>query len=96
MEVVVEVPVDNNDPNSAWSKIRKTVFGWSNQEFPFTTKTGHRLKLTKRPVIRVVGKAFYDSIHGKKATPNRRKNKPRVTVWEIHPVMRLVVVADEE
>jgi len=35
MEVVVEVPVDNNDPNSAWSKIRKTVFGWSNQEFPF-------------------------------------------------------------
>jgi uncharacterized protein (TIGR03066 family) len=43
-------------------------------------------------VVRVVGKAFYDAKHGKKATPNRRRDKSNVTVWEIHPVMRLAVV----
>jgi hypothetical protein len=37
-------------------------------------------------------KAFYDAVHGKKATPHRRKDKPKVTVWEIHPVMQLAVV----
>jgi hypothetical protein len=48
--------------------------------------------LNRKPVVRVVGKAFYDAKHGKKATPNRRRDKPNVTVWEIHPVMRLTVV----
>ena len=52
VEVVVEVPVDNGAPNSAWSKIRKEVFGWSNQKFPFTTTIGKRLKLRQKPVIR--------------------------------------------
>ena len=58
LEVVVEIPVDNDDPNSTWSKMRKVLFSWSDQTFPFTTKTGHRLILTKKPVIRVVGKPF--------------------------------------
>jgi hypothetical protein len=40
----------------------------------------------------VLVKAFYDAKHGKKATPNRRRGKRYVTVWEIHPVMRLTVV----
>jgi hypothetical protein len=40
----------------------------------------------------VVGKAFYDAKHQKVSTPNRRRDKPNVTVWEIHPVMRLTVV----
>jgi hypothetical protein len=92
MQVVVEVPVDHGHPDSAWSNIRKTVFGWSDQEFPFTTKTGHKLRLNEKPVIRVVGRAFYDAVHGKKSTPNRRKDNLRITVWEIHPVMRLGVI----
>jgi hypothetical protein len=92
MQVVVEVPVDHGHPDSAWSNIRKTVFAWSDQDFPFTTKTGHRLRLEQRLVVRVVGRAFYDAVHGKKSTPNRRKDNPRLTVWEIHPVMRLVVI----
>jgi hypothetical protein len=93
MQVIVEVPVDHGRPDSAWSKIRKTVFGWSDQEFPFKTKTGHKLRLNQRPVVRVVGKAFYVAKHGRKATPNRRRGKQlNVTVWEIHPVMRLTVL----
>ena len=92
MQVVIETPVDHGHPGSAWSKMRQTVFGWSSQGFPFTTKTGHRLRLEQKPVIRVVGKAFYDAVHGKKSTPNRRKHNRFLTVWEIHPVMRLTVV----
>ena len=92
MQVVVEVPVDHGHPDSAWSTIRKTVFGWSDQEFPFKTKTGHKLRLERKPVVRVVGKAFNDAVHGKQATPHRRRDKPNATVWEIHPVMRLTVV----
>jgi hypothetical protein len=42
--------------------------------------------------VRVEGKAFYHSKHAKKSTPNRRRDNPRITVWEIHPVMRLAVV----
>jgi hypothetical protein len=72
--------------------MRKTVFGWSSQKFPFDTKTGHKLRLRRRPIVRVVGKAFYDAKHGKKATPKRRRDHANVTVWEIHPVMRLTVV----
>jgi hypothetical protein len=80
VEVVVEVPVDNEAANSAWSKIRKEVFGWSKQKFPFTTKIGKKLKLRQKPVIRVVGKAFCDAKHQKVSTPNRRRDKPNVTV----------------
>ena len=70
--------------------------GWSSQKFPFKTKTGHKLKLDRKPVIRVVGKALYDAVHQKKATPNRRRGKALVTVCEIHPVMRLTVVDSDE
>jgi uncharacterized protein (TIGR03066 family) len=53
---------------------------------------GKKLKLRQKPVIRVWGKAFYDAKHQKVSTPNRRRDKPNVTVWEIHPVMALAVV----
>jgi hypothetical protein len=96
MQVVVEVPVDHGRPDSGWSNFRRTVFGWSDQDFPFTTKTGHRLRLEQKPVVRVVGRAFSDAVHGKKSTPNRRRDNPRITVWEIHPVMRLEVIQDGE
>jgi hypothetical protein len=94
LQVVVEIPLDHGHSESAWSRMRETVFGWTNQEFPFTTKMGHRLHLTRKPVIRVVGKAFFDATHGKPSTPNRRRDAPEVTVWEIHPVMRLDVLSD--
>jgi hypothetical protein len=96
LQVVVEIPVDHDDPDSVWSTMRKTVFDWSDQTFPFTTKTGHKLRLTDKPVVRVVGKAFYDAVHQKKATPNRRRDNRYLTVWEIHPVMRLTVVDDDQ
>jgi hypothetical protein len=96
LQVVTEVPVDHGKPDSAWSNIRKTVFGWSSQRFPFETKTGHKLRLDQRPVVRVVGKAFYDAVHRTKATPNRRRDNPLITVWEIHPVMRLEVVEEKD
>ena len=93
---MVEVPVDHGHADSGWSYIRKTVFGWSDQDFPFTTKTGHRFRLERKPVIRVVGKAFYDATHGKKSTPNRRRDNPLMTVWEIHPVMRMENVQGDD
>jgi hypothetical protein len=96
LQVVVEIPVDRGHPDSAWSRMRETVFGWSDQDFPFTTKAGHRLHLLRKPVIRVVGKAFFDATHGKPSTPNRRRDAPNVTVWEIHPVMRLEVLNDPD
>jgi hypothetical protein len=92
LQVVVEVPVDHGHPDSAWSGIRSTVFGWSDQVFPFRTVLGHGLHLKERPVVRVVGKAFYDAAHAKASTPNRRRGNALVTVWEIHPIMRLEVV----
>jgi hypothetical protein len=92
MQIIAEVAVDHGHPDSAWSNIRKTVFAWPDQDFPFTTKTGHRLRLEQKPVVRVVGRPFYDAVQGKKSTPNRRRDNKGITVWEIHPVMRLEVV----
>jgi hypothetical protein len=44
----------------------------------------------------VEGKAFFDGQH-RGSTPNRRGDEPNkeVTVWEIHPVMILDVIADQ-
>jgi hypothetical protein len=67
------------------------VFGWSNQTFPFDTRTGHSLALKECPVIRVTGMAFYDAKH-KGSRPNRRDTSGSVAVWEIHPVMALSVL----
>jgi hypothetical protein len=35
-------------------------------------------------------------MHQKVSTPNRRREHPNVTVWEIHPVMRLQVVDEDD
>ena len=93
VNVVVEVPFGH-----PWCDIRKVVFGWTNQTFPFQTQ-GKKFSLNTKPVITVTGKAFYDAIHGGKDTSlNRRKPPPNaapttkhVTIWEIHPVMHLQV-----
>jgi hypothetical protein len=96
VNVVVEIPVKQAPGESPWSDLRTTVFGWTNRTFPFTTTSGEKLNLMKTPVIRVEGKAFFDGQH-RSSTPNRRGDEPNkeVTVWEIHPVMILDVIADQ-
>lgn len=90
VHVVIEVPVKHHK-DSPWSHIRKTVFGWTDTKFPFVLDEETKdLQLKVKPVIRVVGKAFYDAEHDSK-TPNRRQNG-KLTVWEIHPVMKLKVL----
>jgi hypothetical protein len=91
VRVVVEVPVDHHGGKMPWNGIRETVFSWSDQALPFDIRTGHWLHLIQRPVVRVVGMAFYDAKH-KGRSPNRRYSSEHVAVWEIHPVMALTVL----
>jgi hypothetical protein len=93
VHVVVEIPVDHHDGQTPWNAIRKTIFGWSDQAFPFATRTGHRLHLTEHPIVQVVGLAFYDAEH-ETSKPNRRRTTEPVAVWEIHPVMVLKAYRD--
>lgn len=94
VNVVVEVPF--GDP---WCDIRREVFGWTGQTFPFKTAE-RKFSLEKRPLIKVTGKAFYDAIHGGGDTSKNRRPVPtnaaattkNVTIWEIHPVMKLEVL----
>jgi hypothetical protein len=91
--VVVEVPLDHHGGTTPWNDTREKVFAWSDQAFPFETRTGHRLHLVECPVVRVVGMAFYDAKH-KGSRPNRRDTSENVAVWEIHPVMALRVLPE--
>jgi hypothetical protein len=93
VHVVVEIPLDRHGGQTPWNAIRQTVFGWSDQRFPFETRTGHKLPLHDHPVIQVVGQAFYDAEHTG-PEPNRRRQTEHVAVWEIHPVMSLYVEPD--
>jgi hypothetical protein len=70
------------------------VFGWTTQTFPFVVKTAHRLKIPKRHVITVTGKAFYDIGHAPADHSNRRNTPKGYAVWEIHPVMKIEVVQE--
>ena len=96
VNVVVEVPF-----GEPWCDIRKEVFSWTSQTFPFRTG-GKKLTLQKHPVITVTGKAFYDAIHGGADTSKNRRAVPnnaasttkQVTIWEIHPVMKLDVTSE--
>jgi hypothetical protein len=81
--VVVEIPL-----GPRWCQLRKTVFSWTNATFPL----GGRLSLTQHPIVTVIGKAFYDIDHsGNDTVTNRRNYDASLGVWEIHPVMSLVV-----
>ena len=52
--------------------------------------------LVRRPVVTVIGKAFYDTDHsGKELHNNRRPTDKNKAVWEIHPVMVLEVESSE-
>ena len=82
--VVCEVPAKEQ-----WCEIRKTVFGWTRTKFPFHTSSAKKLKVDQAPVIRVIGKAFFDVGHAPKDQSNRRKDLPGYAAYEIHPVMML-------
>ncbi len=81
--IVVELPL-----GPRWCEMRTTVFSWTDAKFPLTGK----FKVTKNPIITVVGKAFYDIDHsGKDTNTNRRNYDQSLAVWEIHPVMKIAV-----
>jgi hypothetical protein len=84
--VGAEIPV-----GPTWCEIRRTVFGWTMQSFPFSFKASERLEIREQHVITVTGKAFYDIAHAPKDQSNRRSHLPGYTAWEIHPVMKLEI-----
>jgi hypothetical protein len=84
--VVCEVP-----SKPQWCEIRKTVFSWTRTRFPLHVRSARKITLNEAPVIRVIGKAFWDIGHAPKDQSNRRSHLPGYAAWEIHPVMKLTV-----
>ena len=84
--VNAEIPV-----GPEWCELRKLVFGWTRQSFPFSFKASQRLELREQHVITVTGKAFFDVDHASADRSNRRTKPKKYAVWEIHPVMGLHV-----
>jgi hypothetical protein len=60
--------------------------------FPFHTSSDRKLKLIETPIIAVTGKAYWDVGHAPKDQSNRRSHLPGYAAWEIHPVMKLIVL----
>ena len=71
VNLVVEVPL-----GEPWCEIRKEVLSWTNRKIPFSTN-GKKLGLSKKPVIRVTRKAFFDAIHGGGDTTKNRRPVPK-------------------
>jgi hypothetical protein len=85
-KVIAEIPL-----GAKWCALRTTVFSWTNATFPFSTGE-QPFHLVARPVVTVIGKAFYDTDHsGKELRNNRRPRDKDKAVWEIHPVMAMRV-----
>jgi hypothetical protein len=84
--VNAEIPV-----GPEWCELRKVVFGWTTQSFPFSFKASQRLELREQHVITVTGKALFDVDHASADRSNRRTKPKKYSVWEIHPVMALHV-----
>ncbi len=84
--VNAEIPV-----GPEWCELRKTVFGWTTQSFPFRFKGSQTLELREQHVITVTGKALFDVGHASADRSNRRTKPKKYSVWEIHPVMALHV-----
>jgi hypothetical protein len=87
--IVAEVP-----HGRGWCGIRRQVLTWTRTNFPISA-SGRALNLARMPVIRVVGKAFWDAAHASRARAgaqvraNRRTYDKHSAVWEVHPVMKL-------
>jgi len=84
--VNAEIPV-----GSEWCDLRKLVFGWTTQSFPFSFKESQKLEMHEQHVITVTGKALFDVGHASADRSNRRTKPKKYSVWEIHPVMALHV-----
>ena len=84
--VGAEIPV-----GPQWCELRQTVFGWTQQSFPFSFKGSQKLEMREHHVITVTGKAFFDVDHAPPDHSNRRTKPKKLAVWEIHPVMALHV-----
>jgi hypothetical protein len=84
--VNAEIPL-----GSEWCELRKLVFGWTTQSFPFSFKESQKLEVREQHVITVTGKALFDVGHASADRSNRRANPKKYSVWEIHPVMALHV-----
>jgi hypothetical protein len=84
--VNAEIPVA-----PSWCELRKLVFGWTTQSFPFTFKESQKLEMREQHVITVTGKALFDVDHAPADRSNRRTNSKKYSVWEIHPVIALHV-----
>ena len=85
--VSAEIPV-----GPKWCETRQTVFCWTSQDFPFSVKTAHTLKIHEPHVITVTSKAFYVMAHAPADHSNRRRTPKDYAVWEIHPVMKMEVL----
>jgi hypothetical protein len=85
--VVAEIPA-----KAEWRELRKTVFGWTEIQFPFGVRSGRKLKLSQPVIVIVTSKAFFDIGHAPADHGNRRTDLQDHAVWEIHPVMALHVV----
>jgi len=84
--VGAEIPV-----GPQWCELRKLVFGWTTQSFPFSFKGSQTLEMREQHVITVTGKAFFDADHAPSDRSNRRTKPKKYAVWDIHPVMALHV-----
>jgi hypothetical protein len=84
--VGAEIPV-----GPAWCELRKLVFGWTTQSFPFSFKESQKLEMRESHIITVTGQAFFDVGHASPDHSNRRTKPKKYSVWEIHPVMALHV-----
>src|SRR6266516_854198 len=69
--VVCEVPA-----KPQWCELRKRGFSWTHTRFPFHTSSARKLKVDQPPVIKVIGKAYFDVGHALKDQSNRRSHLP--------------------
>jgi hypothetical protein len=67
--VVVEIPA-----KPQWCEIRQIVFGWTQVQFPFRVRSGRKLKVNKRFVVRAEEKllAFYGTRLGDSSGPSNK------------------------
>jgi hypothetical protein len=85
----VEIPV-----GEPWCAIRRQLFALLDVTLPVWFSKHKTVSPKTNAVITVTGKAFYDAENdGDDTSVNDRDGagSSRTTVWEIHPVMRLVV-----
>jgi hypothetical protein len=71
-KVIAEIPL-----GTRWCALRTIAFSWTNAVFPFTTGKEQPFHLVRRPVITVIGKAFYDTDHSGKELHNNRRPRDK-------------------